>query len=110
VEGFFVARREQGRSNLLTVRSLEPLVGCLCETGAITEPATKTPDSPIETLVDGFGVYLRHDRGLVEGTVSFYVRTAVRFLIASFGEGPVELARLSAGDVTDYVASHMPRF
>jgi site-specific recombinase XerD len=105
VEGFFVARRELGRSNLLTVRSLEPLVGWLCETGAMTAPAAKLPDSPIETLVDRFGVYLCHDRGLVEGTVRFYVRTARRFLTASFGSGPVEPVRLSAGDVTDFVTS-----
>jgi integrase/recombinase XerD len=105
VEGFFAARRSQGRSNLLTVRSLEPLSGWLCEIGAITAPAAKLPDSPIERLVDRFGVYLSHDRGLVDGTVRFYVRAARRFLIASFGDGPVEPARLSAGDVTGYVAS-----
>ena len=56
VEAFFAARREQRRSNLLTVRSLVPLVGLVYRQRS--DPSAgqeRLPDSPIQALVDRFG-------------------------------------------------------
>lgn len=103
VEGFFVARREAGCANLLTSRSVAPLVAFLRGAGAVPPPEPKPATGAIEVLLDRFGAHLRQERGLVEGTVRLYLRVATRFVVWRFGDGHVELGDLSAANVTGFV-------
>jgi site-specific recombinase XerD len=105
LDRFFTGRREEGRSNLLTARSVIPLVGFLARMRVITPASPRVAEGAVEVLVDRFGSYLRHERGLVEGTVRFYLRTARRFLTRRFADSVLDPMRLSAADVTDFVSS-----
>ncbi|MHB8492708.1 MAG: tyrosine-type recombinase/integrase, partial [Solirubrobacteraceae bacterium] len=49
------------------------------------------------------------ERGLVDGTVRFYVRVARRFLVDRFGDGAVDLGVLAARDVTGFVTRECRR-
>jgi hypothetical protein len=101
VELFFAARRAAGYANLLTVRSLDPLLDYLGRIGAVEGVPRPGPVGPNEALVNSFGRYLVSERGLVEGTARFYVHIAGLFIaehdVESFGE-------LKAADVTGFAA------
>jgi integrase/recombinase XerD len=78
-EPLFAARRHEGRSNLLTTKSLEPFVGFL-RRGGVPEPPTAAPIDPVELLIERYGRHLRQHKGLVDGTVHFYAYVARLFL------------------------------
>jgi hypothetical protein len=80
VEPLFAARRREGRSNLLTTKSLKPLLGFLRRAG-IPEPPMAAPTDPVELMVDRYRRHLVRERGLVEGTVHFYTYVARLFLL-----------------------------
>ncbi len=103
VEGFFAARREAGYANLLSARSTIPLVAFLRRSGAIPPAEPEQAVGQVDVVVERFAAYLREQRCLVDGTVRFYTRVARHFLVGRFGDGPVDLGALSAGDVTSFV-------
>lgn len=75
-------------------------------------PPEKNPPrrlTPVEQAVDAFGRYLRNERTLAEAAVVNYVPFVRRFLAERFGDRPVRLSRLGAGDVVQFVQSQAPR-
>jgi integrase/recombinase XerD len=106
VDEFFLARREAGRSSLLTRRSVVPLLSCLETAGALPPPVPPQPGTPADVLVAEYAVYLRRERGLVEGTIRFYLRVVRQFVDACSSDQSLELDKLTVGDVTGFVTSH----
>jgi len=102
VEPLFAARRNEGRSNLLTTKSLKPFLGFLRRAG-IPEPATAAPTDPVELMVDRYRRHLSQERGLVEGTVHFYVHVARLFLSERSVIEGVDLAGLQGADVIGFI-------
>jgi integrase len=96
VEPLFAARRHEGRSNLLTTKSLKPFLGFLRRAG-VPEPPRAARTDPQELITDRFRLYLAQERGLVEGTVNFYVLVARLFLV----ERPV-FSDLVAADIIQF--------
>jgi integrase/recombinase XerD len=109
VEAFFQSRREAGYANLLTARSAAPLVQYLRRVDALAEPEPPGAVGPVEMLLADFCHYLLRERGLVEGTVRFYVHVARLFLTERVGADGLDLAGLRAGDVTGFVARECER-
>lgn len=75
-------------------------------------PAEKIPPprlTPVEQAVHDFERYLRYERMLAEVTILYYVAFVRRFLTDQFGNGPVTLSRLCAGDVVRFVQRQVPR-
>ncbi len=68
-----------------------------------TEKSPRRELTPVELAIDVFKYYLRSERSLAEATVANYVPFIHRFLTDRFGDGPVTLSRLSAGDVVRFV-------
>jgi len=64
---------------------------------------------PTEQVVHTFQRYLRKQRMLAEVTVIYYVTFVRKFLVDRFGDGPVKLSCLSAGDVVRFVQRQAPR-
>ena len=58
---------------------------------------------------EAFEHYLRDARGLAEATIVNYVPFIRGFLTDRFGDGPVTLSRLCAGDVVRFVQRQAPR-
>lgn len=95
MEGFFDLRRAAGYVNLPTVRSLAPLTGYLCRIGVLGEPQAPAPAGPVETLLADYRDYLLGQRGLVEGSVRFYVRLARVFVAERNAPAGLSLAERS---------------
>jgi integrase/recombinase XerD len=75
-------------------------------------PREKIPPrrlTPTEQVVHTFQRYLRKQRMLAEVTVIYYVTFVRKFLVDRFGDGPVKLSCLSAGDVVRFVQRQAPR-
>jgi len=68
VERFFHARRAEGYANLLTSRSVAPLVQHLLAQNVIAAPAPVMASGPAEELLERFRLHLVQERNLVEGT------------------------------------------
>jgi integrase/recombinase XerD len=104
VEPFFEARREAGVANLLTRRSLVPLIGYLGRVDRLGEVRLLAVESPVEVLVGCYRLYLSRERGLVDGTIAGYVRVARAFLGERLTEVGLDLEGLTAKPVTDFAA------
>ncbi|MGB2890941.1 MAG: site-specific integrase [Candidatus Acidiferrales bacterium] len=75
-------------------------------------PAKKIPPpqlTPVEQAIHAFERYLRDERMLAEVTIIYYVSFVHRFLAHRFGDGPVRLSRLCAGDAVRFVQRQAPR-
>jgi integrase/recombinase XerD len=101
VEPLFAIRRHEGRSNLLTTKSLKPFFGFLRRAG-VPEPPTAAPTDPVEVMVDRYQLYLTRERGLVKGTVHFYAHVARLFLSERSVIDATDLAGLTAADVIEF--------
>lgn len=106
-EDFLRARRESGHQHLLSRRALVPLLGYLRAVGAAPVPAAVS--SPVDDLIGKFERYLLDERGLVEGTVQGYLRTAGRFREYCAGHGAVDLGAVTAEQISGFVLEEAAR-
>ena len=67
-EPLLVTRRNEGRPNLVTTRSLKPLIGFLRRAG-LPEPSKPESIDPTDLMVNRFCLYLVRGRGLAGGTI-----------------------------------------
>jgi integrase/recombinase XerD len=75
-------------------------------------PTEKIPPRrliPIEQVAQAFEHYLRYERALSDAAVVNYMPFVCNFLADRFGDGPVRLSRLCAGDVVRFVRRQAPR-
>jgi integrase/recombinase XerD len=111
VEAFVAARRAAGYSTWRSVRSTALPLGYLRELGVVPAAAALgVEDGPLDRLLADYSRYLFEERGLCEHTVLVrYVPDARRFLEGTIGCGGVGLERLSAADVSVFLARECPR-
>lgn len=109
-ERFLDVRRASGYSNYLSSKSLTPLLAYLRGLGAVpAPPPTLAPAGEVEELLDRYRGYLTVERGLEERTARDYVDGVRPFLNERSSPKGLDLARLSAADVTAFAAAHFPR-
>jgi site-specific recombinase XerD len=110
VERFIEARRAAGYRHFLMVSSLAPVLGYLRELDVTAAPASVSPVSPVELLVERYRGYLTVERGLAATTVRLYERVARRFLGAvPAPAGVLDLAGLTGGRVGGFVLAECGR-
>lgn len=102
VEPFFAARRAAGVANLRTRAALTPLVAYLRELDVVPVAEAPVPTTESERVLADFRTYLSSERGLVDGTVRFYVHVAGLLVNEHATDGDVRLSGLSARDVTAF--------
>jgi integrase/recombinase XerD len=102
---FLQARRADGYSARLSQRGLTPMLGYLRGLGVVPVPSEPVAGTPVELLVAAYRDYLVCERGLVADTVGRRVTVARLFLSEREGPDGLDLARLTAGDVTSFVVS-----
>src|SRR6266545_6201393 len=107
VERFLAARRAAGYRTWLSPRSMVLPVGYLRAVGAVPGVAPVVRDGPVEELLAGFRRYLLIERGLAASTVGDYQRIARLFLVLTTA-GDIALERLSAREVTGFLARECP--
>lgn len=106
-ERFLDARRATGRRTWVSSRCLALPLEYLREVGAVPELMPGVVDDPVDELLDRYRGYLLRERGLASRTIVEYQRTARLFL----ERRPVglELERLTAADVSGFLARECPR-
>jgi integrase len=106
-ERFLAARRAAGRRNHRTAKALIPLLTFLDGLG-VTPPSTPAVLSPAETLLARYRSYLIGERGLGGPTANGYVCAVRPFVVDRTVEGTLDLAGLTAADVTGFVLVACP--
>jgi integrase/recombinase XerD len=106
-ERFLDARRLAGRSTWVSSRCLALPLKYLRGVGAIPEPMVVVLEGPVEDLLGRYREYLLLERGLASRTIVEYQRTA-RLFLEQRPTG-LELERLTAADVSGFLARECPR-
>lgn len=109
VDAFLVARRGEGYTCWLSWRGLAPLLGHLRAVGVVSPLAVEAVSGVLDELVGRYRVYLVGERGLVPGTVRYYLPDARRFLAGWADDGGSWLDRLGVADVIGFVMSECAR-
>lgn len=103
VEEFLEARRAEGYTLWLSTKAMTPLLGCLRGLGVEQTPSPVVPATPVERLLERYRCYLIQERGLAASTVADYSHVARLFLFNRSPGGELDLERLKAAEVTDFV-------
>lgn len=107
VERYMVARRAAGYTNYRTARALRPLLTFLCGVG-VEPPRTVAALTPVEAFLTRYRQYLIVERGLGVRTARGYVDAVRPFVTGRAGVDGLDLAGLTAGDVTAFVLAACP--
>ena len=106
-EAFLAARRAAGYVMWLSPRALAPLLGYLRRLGAVPAPVP-VPATPAEVLLGRFQRYLVTERGLASSTARDYAGLVRPFLAQREAAGGLNLAQLTAAEVTAFVLDRCP--
>ena len=107
-EQFMAARRVSGSPRFTTVKALRPLMSHLARSG-VAAPVLRPPTvSPVDALLERYHAYLTGERGLAGSTAGYYVYFVRPFLTGRAGPDGIDLAGLTAGDVTGFVLAAAP--
>jgi site-specific recombinase XerD len=101
VAEFVTHRRDEGYTQFLTPRALEPLLGYLRGIGVAPQlRPPRIPDTPVNRLLKDYEQYLAQERGLNSSTIRAYADFANRFVAE---RGSLDWRRLRAAEVTEFV-------
>lgn len=104
VDEFLAARRAEGYTLWLSTKAMVPVLEYLRGLDVVPTPSPAIPATPAEKLVEHYRTYLVHERGLAVGTVVSYLHVAGLFFSSTRSpEGALDLERLTAAEVTDFV-------
>jgi len=103
-------RARQVRPYLGDAAALRHLLDFLRSEGVIpAEKMSARPLTPAERCTQAYEHHLREARGLASSTIANYVPFIRSFLEDRFGDGPLTLSHLCAGDVVRFVQRQAPR-
>lgn len=105
LERFLAARRAAGYANHRTAKALEPLLGYLRGLRAAPTLPAAAAATPVEALLERYRRYLTVERGLTAGTVRGYVDVVRPFLVGRVSAEGIDLAQLTAADVSAFVVA-----
>ena len=109
VEEFLGALSAAGYVSWVSSRDMAVPLEYLREVGAVPFPAPRVAKGPVQELLADYRRYLVCERGLAECTVARYEPDARLFLAWLQGPEGLELERLSAAEVSGFLASECPR-
>ncbi|MCA1680973.1 MAG: site-specific integrase [Actinobacteria bacterium] len=103
---FLRAQRAAGYVSWVSPRSTALPLGYLRGVGVVPVPTPAAAEGPVEEVLEGYRRYLLLERGVSERTVVRYEPDARLFISQLEG---LELVRLSAADVSGFLARECPR-
>jgi len=104
VEEFLRARRAAGYVTWVSPHSMVLPLDYLRGVGVVPEVAPTAPAGPLEELLAAYRRYLASERGLARSTIAAYDHDARLFLSGRSGVDGPHFERLSAADVTGFLA------
>ena len=109
VAGRFLGhRRAVGYAQLLSPKGLAPLLGYLRRLGVAPEAPVQVPAGPAGELLERYRRYLVTERGLGAATAADYAAKTRSFLAGREKAGTLDLAGLTAADVTAFITENCP--
>jgi integrase/recombinase XerD len=109
VERFLAERRAAGYAVHCSPRALVPLLAYLRGLDAAPPPApVRAPVTSVEVLLERYRRYLTVERGMGAEAASGYVSKVRPFLARRAATGALELAGLTARDVSEFVLAECP--
>jgi site-specific recombinase XerD len=108
VAAFLSDRQMRGHRDLVSIVGAAPLLDYLMGIGAIPAQVFAVPDGPGRPLLESYRRYLVTERGLAVRTVERYVKLASCFVASLVRDGAIDWSRVSARDVTSFVALTSP--
>jgi integrase/recombinase XerD len=109
VARFVAPRRGAGYRKWVSPLSLRLPLAFLREAGVVPDRAPSASEGPLERLVDEYRRYLAQERGVTQKTITRYERVALLFLDERAQGGSLDLERLTAADVTGFLARECPK-
>jgi site-specific recombinase XerD len=107
IERYLEQRRAGGYAEYRSARALGPLLEYLTPLGVLpVEP--EVPPDPVEELLGRYRRYLLIERGLTAGTARGYVDCVRPFVASRRHRETVELANLTAAEVSGFVLAACP--
>lgn len=88
---------------------LKQLLELLGEEGIVAQQKACNRSTPVDRLLDRYGLYLRDERAVYPGTAVTYTRVARGFLEHRFGGGRPNLSALRTTDVLRFVQHQVAR-
>lgn len=107
VELYLAARRSSGYAQYRSTKALAPLLVYLAPLGVLPPPQPMVL-GPVEEVLARYRDWLLGERGLTEGTVRGYVDAVRPFVVGRRHDDGLDLAGLTAADVTTYVRAACP--
>lgn len=107
IEGYLVERRAAGYVQYRSAKAMRPLLDFLAPLGVLPDPE-EIPLGPVDVLLNRYEHYLCTERGLTPATVHGYVRVVRPFVQGRCRGDRLDLAALTAADVTGYVLASCP--
>ncbi|MGH2781760.1 MAG: tyrosine-type recombinase/integrase [Thermoleophilaceae bacterium] len=108
VERFIAARRAAGYTHHASVRATRPIIEYLHRLGVVPPPAVREPATPLEGLLERYHRYLTIERSLAPTTARGYLDAVRPFLAGRVTPAGLDLADLTAADITTFVAVRCP--
>jgi integrase/recombinase XerD len=99
-------RRAAGYVNYRSMKALRPLLSYLDQLGML--PAAEVAVGPVPELLERYRAYLISERGLMPGTARCYLDAIRPFVASRLRGGELDLAGLTAADVTGFVLAACP--
>jgi site-specific recombinase XerD len=106
---FARARRAAGYRSWISPMSMRAPLGFLRELGMVPVPGPVVADGPVEEVLEGYRRWLLDERGARERTFVRFEPDARLFLSGRLGPDGLDLERLSAADVSVFLARECPR-
>jgi integrase/recombinase XerD len=106
---FSRSRSEAGLVTWVSTRSAALPLEYLREVGVVAPPAPAIAEGPLQELLAAYRRYLLIERRLSEKTIVNYEPVARLFVAGRQGSGGFALERLSAADVSVFLASECPK-
>jgi integrase/recombinase XerD len=107
IERYLAERRAAGYVEYRSLKAMRPLLDYLAPLGVLPVPVEVRPDA-VEELLGRYRDYLLVERGLTAGTVRGYMDFVRPFVASRLRGGVLDLAGVSAADVTGFVLATCP--
>jgi integrase/recombinase XerD len=108
LERYLAERRGAGYVNYRSMKALAPLLGYLAALG-VQPPTPPIELDPVAAMLERYRRYLVVERGLTVPTARSYVDAVRPFLINRAGPAGLDLAGLTAAEVTAFVVAVCPQ-
>lgn len=107
IERYLAERRAAGYVECRSVKAMRPRLEFLTPLGVLPDPE-EGPLGPVEDMLGQYRDYLVTERGLTPATANVYVGVVRPFVASRRRGAQLDMAGLTAADVTGYVVASCP--